>query len=124
MGKLLIIIGISLTILGLLWHFNEKLGIAYCIYGIAGIYRVKRDYIKSLDYYKRALKISKQMNHKLGVGTNYDAIGTVYIDKRNFDKALYYHKQAFKIRSEIGDKNGLCACLGNIGIIYNYKGFN
>ena len=79
---------------------NQKTGFGYN--RIGRIYRIKGEYIRSLNYYQMSLSIFKK-THDLehpNIATIYNNIGLVYDDKGEYDKALEYYQKALPIREK------------------------
>jgi len=62
----------------------------------------KENYIKSVDYYTKALEKRKELNDKGGIASSLNNIGTSYLlNLKDYKLALNYFEQALKINEEI-----------------------
>jgi tetratricopeptide (TPR) repeat protein len=84
----------------------------------AAVYYKKSDYDIALNYYSKALLMSKEINDKKNEAANLGNIGLVYYRLGNYKKALNYYYKALSINEKIDYKKGVAANLSNIGIIY------
>ena len=79
-------------------------------------------YIKSLDYAKQALELTKIFKSKEDIADSSDRIGRIYYYLDDYDKSIEYFINSLKIRENIGNKTGVCQSYNNIGVIYLYIG--
>lgn len=108
-----------------------KIGLGISYYQIGSFHDDKDDYVLSLEFYSKALKLweellSKQDPDKLQTNiikvhkaNTLGYIGIVHRKQGNFPKALEYYFQALKLDEEIGDKKEIATDLGNIGVVYH-----
>ena len=83
------------------------------------VYSRLGDLKKSLESYKKALKISIEIEDKSGEGTTLSSMGLIYLEKGDSEKVLENYKKALKISIEIGDKEKEGDVLNNIGHFYH-----
>jgi class 3 adenylate cyclase len=82
----------------------------------------KENYIKSVDYYTKALERRKEINDKVGIASSLNNIGTSYLlNFKDYKLALNYFEQAMKINEEINNQydmvvNLLAITKCNIGL--------
>ncbi len=86
-------------------------------------YAEKGEIRKSLKYYLKSLKISKEIGDKNAIATAYTNIGTSYDDLGKLAKALEYYFKGLKILEEQRNKKAISAVFNNIGFIY-YQQYN
>ena len=89
--------------------------------------------IKSLDYAKQVLSVSKKLDQKEKIAQSFTDLGSVYSHQGIYLKALSWHLKALKIYDVLADssdeaiaktgKEGIAACLEEIGTIY-YRQYN
>lgn len=99
---------------------NDTTADAYNNIGI--VYQNLGDYDKALEYYFKALEITKDVlgeKHR-DTAMSYNNIGAVYDDLGDYDKALEYGFKALEIKKDVlGEKHpDTAGSYGNIGIIY------
>lgn len=76
---------------------------------------------KSLEYYQKALELSKQIkNNKLILSSTVD-VGIAYIEINDMDKALTNFQDAIPVAKQVNDTGKLAGVLGNIGNVYLHK---
>lgn len=90
------------------------------LYNRIGIINEKlSDYLKSIEYYKKALKITTDIQNKEGIAANYGGIGLVYRHLNDYPKAMEYFEKALQINVEIEHKEQIARNFGYMGNIYN-----
>ena len=84
------------------------------------------DYGKALDYYNRALAISREQHGEEhpDVVKSYNNIGSVYDTRGESDRALEYYGKALKISQKINGEwhRDVAAILNNMGLTYSSLG--
>lgn len=75
-------------------------------------------YDKSIEKYKKALSLYKNLGDSLKMALACNNIGAVHKDNMNFNMAIEWHNQALDIRRAIDDRKGLAESLNNIGSAY------
>jgi signal transduction histidine kinase len=100
--------------------YKKGMGNAYNSMGV--IHGMKGDYMPSLEFIKKALKIWEDMGDKKRIGNSYAHMGGIYYQQDNYPEALKYQLKSLKILEEVGEKKGLAATYANIGSVYNLVG--
>jgi two-component system NtrC family sensor kinase len=77
--------------------YNDVLNQAKILNSVANAYATIGDYVKSLQFYFKSLRINEQVNNTPGIVTNYNNIGATYTESQDYDKALPYLKKAQKM---------------------------
>jgi CHAT domain-containing protein/tetratricopeptide (TPR) repeat protein len=90
--------------------------------GIGNIYINFGQYLKALDFFQQALKISRSINDLRGEGQDLNNIGLVYNTLGQYKKALEYNTLSLAINRKLNDKRGEGLNLGNIGNVYQNLG--
>jgi tetratricopeptide (TPR) repeat protein len=92
---------------------------------LGNIYYALKKYTKAICYYKKALKIARDLGirGKYGEETRLGNLGNAYCGLGDYRKAIRHHKQALKIASDIGDIEGKGRHLGNLGNAYYRKAY-
>ena len=85
---------------------------------IGGVYWVKGEYSKALDYYIKANDLSKEIGFKDGMAGNMNSMGVVYEMEGNYPKALDYYLQALSRYKEMNKKEGIATVYLALGNIY------
>ena len=103
---------------------NETTADAYNNIGV--VYDYLGDYDKALEYYNKALKISKAVlgeNHR-DTAMSYGNIGVVYDNLGDYDKALEFKNKALEIQKDVLGENhpDTAMSYGNIGNVYHNLG--
>lgn len=86
--------------------------------GISIIYGIMKNFDKSLEYQKKALKIRKELGNKDLIIGSLNNMGIIYQKINKPEKALEYLLESVKISEEIGKKTGIGRALINIGSLY------
>ncbi len=73
------------------------------------------EYEKSLNYYRRSLKIYEDADHSTGIANAYSYIGCVLIEQGKFDEAIELFEQSLKIYKDENNIDGIAQILNNIG---------
>lgn len=97
-------------------EYRKAQALGYKYQGIS--WYVRGNFVNALDYYKKCLKIEKEIGDLEGINGSLNNIGLIYSDQGAYMKALDYFIQSLKIAEDIGDKDGISSALSNIGIIY------
>ncbi len=82
------------------------------------IYEKQSDYEKSLEEYRIALSIAKQIGNNKAVCTYLGNIGGLYAEIGNFENALPIYNEALELSEKIGDREDKAFILNNIGLLY------
>lgn len=95
---------------------NLEESLLYNNFGV--LYSDWQKFEKSLDYYRKSLKISKALNNIRSVARVYNNIGIVYWYQNKLDTALLYYKLSLELKDQLGDVNGKASVLNNIGMYF------
>ncbi len=87
----------------------------------AMVYDDKAMYDKSLEYYKKALKINKKINFQGGIAINLGQMGVIYDIAGKHNKAINCFKVAFSIAKSLDNFNVMVETLINLGRMYQIK---
>ncbi len=83
-----------------------------------GIYRLKGELNKSMQYYNEAQTLASKLNDPVLNATIIGNIGNVYANKNDYKKALQCFSNSFTIYKKNKDKNGESRMLSSIGNVY------
>jgi signal transduction histidine kinase len=75
---------------------------------------------KSMEYFKRAVKIWQESKNIQGVCTAYENIGEILMAEKKYDQALVYLSKSMKLTKDMDDKNGLSSLYPDFGLCYAY----
>lgn len=102
-------------------HFQkqrDRLGQA-AVFGIFGVlYIKKKDYKNSIEYYRKALIIYKELNQIQEEITCLKGIGNNYLKLNQISKAIEVFLECSALCSDSNDIINLLDCLGNLTYIY------
>ncbi len=99
---------------------NRVMFLRSCTFSTLGsCYYFKADYLQSLDYHLKSLKIREEINDKEGIAVSLCNIGNIYSSEGNYSKAFEFYFKTLKIDEELNDKNGIARALGNIGLVFS-----
>ncbi len=96
---------------------NQK-GELKCTRRLGTIYRDLNKFDSSLNYFNKALIISKNLKSKFEIASCYMGIGSVYGDLNQFQKSIQNYEYALLILQDINDKTNIAMSLYNIGNNY------
>jgi tetratricopeptide (TPR) repeat protein len=77
---------------------------------------------KAIEYYTRALDISKKLELNYRISTILSNLGNVYAIKGDLDKAIEIQQESLEIRKLMGNKREISTSLINVGVVYQLKG--
>ena len=86
------------------------------------IYRLRGNYVKSLEHHLKALKLEEEVGDENGRAASLNDIGIIYMQQGNYSKALEHYLKMLAITNKLKNKKGIATSLANIGMIYNYHG--
>lgn len=86
---------------------------------LGGIYRVQKQYNKSIEHYTLALSLVEALDFVPGISACLSNLSAAYRDIKDYEKALEYANRALAFKEEQGDDLGAGRALNNIGLIYN-----
>ncbi len=78
-------------------------------------------YPKSLEYYKRAIKIWQDSKNIQGISTAYQNIGEILMHEKKYDDAIIYLAKSMVLTKGMDDKNGISLLYSDLGLCYAYK---
>jgi signal transduction histidine kinase/Tfp pilus assembly protein PilF len=88
-----------------------------------GIYHYwKGDYLESLNFFQKSLKIYENLSKNHGIASCLNNIGLIQGKQGDFVKALETYERSLKQTQEFGNKDESFFTLNNIGNIYNKQG--
>lgn len=88
---------------------NNNLGVCYEFMG---------DYVTSIFFHQRALRIRNLLNDKIGMGISLNNLGNVYDSQGNYIVALNYYLKSSVYFIEAGNIKRIAGSFNNIGIEY------
>jgi tetratricopeptide (TPR) repeat protein len=71
----------------------------------------------AINFYIKALSISRSSKNKINESSNLGNLGVAYYSLEKFDEAISYYKQALLISQEIGDRQEESNQLSNLGLV-------
>lgn len=78
----------------------------------------KSNYTEAIDYYSRALEISRTYNQRNQMAASLSSIAGVYLSQGNHTTAIEYYLDALKVAEQVGDKKIIAKCFNGIGNVY------
>ncbi len=97
---------------------NDKDQLIYALVRVGGIYKEKLIFDIALDFYFKALDISKENDL---TGDVYTAIGGIYYDQEDFEKSQEFFQKSLEIYLKNGEKQKLASSYNNLGEIYRFQ---
>lgn len=106
-----------LTALSYFKNSGSQIGEAKVYNNIGNLY-IDIDYDKSLQNFKRSLKIAQKLNIEDLVAGLYLNLGTVYLRKNENNEALLNYQKSLEIFTNLQNTIGITQSLQNLGVIY------
>jgi adenylate cyclase len=75
-------------------------------------------YLKSVEYYEKALAKRREMNDKPAIASSLNNIGTNYLLLHKYDRALVYYTEAYRMNEEINNQYDMVVNLQAMGRCY------
>jgi CHAT domain-containing protein/tetratricopeptide (TPR) repeat protein len=101
---------------------NEELFELLRLMAIGLNYKILGEYGNSLDYYNKALALSRAQKQISLESTILSNIGDIYIKQKNEQKAIRFFKQSLDIERQLPQKSFLAASLRDVGFAYLESG--
>ena len=76
----------------------------------------------AIEFFKNALKLSKEIEEKEWIAKSIFSVGLQYSLQGRYEKAIECYQKQLIICEEIGDKRGISTSAGNLGDVYRYQG--
>jgi len=89
---------------------------------IGSVYFYHGDYLRSLEYFSKSLKLKKENKDSVGLSILYTNIGAIYFYQDEFLKAIEYYQKGLGLDEHLDDEYGISVSLTNIGEAYLYQG--
>ena len=106
----------------LLEKIKDKKDMVKALFELGSIHLLLAEPRKAIEYYKQALKISREIGDRRGEGVDLGNLGSAYSHLGEPRKAIEYYEQSLKISRETGDRKGEGNHLGNLGLAYSDLG--
>lgn len=81
-------------------------------------YLIKSNYIKSLEYFQRCLKVQTEIENQLGMSGALNGVGTIYASLGNHNKALEYYNRILELNESIGNQRVIAGTTINMAACY------
>lgn len=81
-----------------------------------GFLWASRDYVKTGDYFRRALALARTLGDPAVLGHSLNRLGNWTMNAEQPSEALRYHQEALGIFEELGDERGMAETLDLLGI--------
>lgn len=90
-------------------------GLAWCLYGMAGVQEALHDHDRALDYYRQCFAVFEEMGLAAGKARALTGIGNVFKIQGEYEKALEQFHQSLEIDKDSETFSGLARTLTEIG---------
>lgn len=101
---------------------TNKDTLAKCYHYLANINYQKNDFVKSLNYFKRAQEIYSELGNTKKVSNELNNIGLIYLEIGELDKAKSYILKSFDIDIKGGQTDDINSSYTNLHVIENSRG--
>ncbi|MDY7030719.1 MAG: tetratricopeptide repeat protein [Thermodesulfobacteriota bacterium] len=71
---------------------------------IGKVHESKGEFQTAIGYYRKALRIDKEIEYSLGIGSDLHNIGRAHEGLGELEEAMHYYKRAFKFNEKMGIK--------------------
>lgn len=88
---------------------------------VGDIYKDKMVFDVALDYYLKALHLSKAEDNKV-TGDIYTAIGGIYYDQEYFERSQDFYQKSLEIYQKCNARQDLAAAYNNLGEMFRFQG--
>ncbi len=88
---------------------------------IGNIQRETGNYVKALEYHRRALQIRKNIGYEKGAADSYHNIGAVYLEWKRYDQAEKYLLEALERKKVLNNQSNTVNTLSALGRLYVAK---
>ncbi len=106
--------------------FAQRLGLkkwqAKAYTAMGKIYGHQGEYLRTLEYFLKSLKLYEETADRNGIANSYHNIGGIYGSLDDNPKAIEYYNKSVRIKEEIGDMEGMKESYNRIAKIYHYQG--
>jgi signal transduction histidine kinase len=82
------------------------------------IYGEQEEYLKSLDYYKKAADTFEDLGMRQFVTSSYQNIGIVYKNLGKYKLSMNYYEKALNIAQDLGDRNMVATIYSNLSELH------
>ncbi|KKL24694.1 hypothetical protein LCGC14_2412760, partial [marine sediment metagenome] len=103
-------------------EINNNLGIANASNHIAGVYKEKREWLKSIAKEEEAVRIHKKLNFDKFVGRELHNIGYCYYQLEDYEIAIRNFEESVEIHKKLNDRRRWGDSVYNLGLIYKKMG--
>lgn len=86
--------------------------------GFTGIYRLKQDFTKAINYMQKALEVSMTKNDPEIQSHIYSSLGNIYLDIKNNEEAIKNHQLALLLFQQNKDTINIANTLSNMSMIF------
>lgn len=101
---------------------TNKDTLAKCYHYLGNINYQKSDFVKSLNYFKRAQEIYSELGNTRKVSNELNNIGLIYLEIGELDKAKSYILKSLDIDIKSGQTDGVNGTYTNLYVIENSRG--
>jgi DNA-binding LytR/AlgR family response regulator len=88
-------------------ELNNKEGIYYAYYGIAGVDTKRGNYDKAMESIMHAIQIAKEIGDIAGVSVCYSELGKIHKSKNELQKSIQYYDTSLIYATRINFKNSI-----------------
>jgi predicted ATPase/Flp pilus assembly protein TadD len=101
-------------------QLDNPLQLSLALIRLGSLYWRKREFARTLPYYRQSLQIEQRLRNKRGMNRAYGGIGLVYEFMETYDEALLWLQKALALDRELENQLGITRNLGNMGSLH-YK---
>ncbi len=118
-GKNEIAINLLLETITLAHDTGDKNKEARAYNYMGALYKVQKQYDKSIASYQEALSLVQELNFNPGISACLTNLAAIFNLTEDYDKAITHNLEALQIKRDMGDKLGTARVLNNLGIVHN-----
>ncbi|MCR9290305.1 MAG: tetratricopeptide repeat protein [Bacteroidetes bacterium] len=97
---------------------DDKGGLAATLNNIGLAYQYLNDYLNSIEYFSKALKMNEQTGNTYFMVLNHGGLASVYTLQEKYVQSLEHSFKGLKLSEKLGDKSGMGYLSATIGGVY------
>ena len=93
-----------------------------CLQNLGSVYQSLSEPLKAIDYYTRALPLSRQLGNRATEARLLNGLGAAYVEIREYQAALDSFLPSLRLRRVLGDRRLVASSLNNLAVVEHLLG--